>query len=188
MRHDELSREQLEEIADNHGMAGHKDWAGGRMEPFPMAGHTASQKNHSVIAGHNNAVAQPVQSPDVDLSWLRVGFPYVPILPMPNDVVSVLLDGTNAQDIDIPRSAVLVRFEGTTNDWVVGLFGQAEYPTATNSKATLTNPTANKSVVCPRNTFFYCRGLGQISVNSKTASCVVSASFWLPPEIKRFRR
>lgn len=110
---------------------------------------------------------QPAQGEVNDLALLRMAFPFLPILPVPFEVVSVVTDaGVTATDLLVPDGAVLGRFLGN-GDYYVSMTGNAVIPSAAEQAASIAQGNQpNKSMYKPEYTWFYLGGHRSFSVKA----------------------
>lgn len=106
------------------------------------------------------------QGPRNMLMDLRDKFPYLPILPVPSNVVTVALAANVPQDIKIPDGTIMGLFFGS-GTYYVGLHGNAEIPVAGNQEA-------SKSIYRPERFAFYLANKKALSLISADAACVVT--------------
>ncbi len=116
------------------------------------------------------ALGMRSSTPNRELMMLRAQFPFVPIMPPPNFVITKLLAANVAQNIDTPDMASIVRLFGD-GDFFASFGGNAIVPAAANVGW-------NDGIARPENIFFYIKDKPQISVISATVNRVVTAAFW----------
>lgn len=110
-----------------------------------------------------------------DLHYLRMLFPYLPIIPFPDNVATVVCTAANTPyNIDLPDGTVIANFDADGTDWWLSNFGACVIPTAhvvggINISDQLT-PLAH-----PSNWWFYTGSARQFSVASTTPGRIVQA-------------
>lgn len=120
------------------------------------------------------------QGPRNDLGYIRSLFPFLPIMPFPNDVVSVVLTTASlAVDLNLPDGTIIVNFDADGTDWYISNFGRAVIPNVGAGDSN--NQGATAMVHPPNNVFFYTGSLRQISCFSPTAGRIVQARCWITP-------
>lgn len=117
------------------------------------------------------------QGPNNMLARLRAEFPYVPFVPLPNQVRTVALIQNVARDIPIPDGAAAIQLHGS-GTYYVSNNGNAEIPTAANDFTSL-------SIYKPERFAFYIAGIKSLSVISSDANCVVTLIAFVPAEMPR---
>lgn len=122
------------------------------------------------------------QGPVNDLMALRASFPFLPIIPPPNTVRTFFLDGTNAQDVNVPDGMCAGMFLGS-NDFYVGFFGKADVPSATTAGNA---DNTSRSIYSPQGVMFYLGQVRQFSINAPNASTIVTVMFYAPNEWPRY--
>lgn len=126
-------------------------------------------------------------SPHTDLAAIRAFFPFLPIMPWPDDIVSVICANSNmalspvsTYDITLPAGTAVITFEADGNDFYVNVDGNALNPTIA---AVGNDPTSDnnrcQSVFAPRGRYWYVGPLHQVSVSSPTAGRVVQVWCWI---------
>jgi hypothetical protein len=128
----------------------------------------------------------PSQGVRNDLAWLRMVFPFVPIMPFPDDVVSVVLTTASvAYDMNLPDGTVIVNFDADGPDWWISNYGRAAIPNVNSTPTSggdWINAYNGSAMVHPPNTqYFYTGSMRQISLVSATAGRIVQARCWIPP-------
>lgn len=131
-------------------------------------GFGEGQEQPVTSAGDLDAhVSVPDFNPLTDLFDLRHKFPFLPIMPVPNSVSTVVLDGANAQDLPIADGATVAMFLGS-GDFYLSLGGNAVVPTSINVAKAF-------SLYKPDRFLFYVRGKQNVSVISPTNGVTVQA-------------
>ncbi len=117
------------------------------------------------------------QGPITALMAFRQQFPYVPVIPFPPQVRTIVLAGNAVQDIEIPDMVEAVLFRGSSDYYICDL-GNADIPTATN---------ISKSIYKPDGIMFYTGGKKSMSVIAP-AACIVTMLGYAPSELPRYGR
>jgi hypothetical protein len=128
----------------------------------------------------------PSGNPHSDLVNMRADFPFVPIFPVPDDVVSVVCVNPNtavspasSYDVTLPSGTTVIAFEADGNDFYVNFDGNALNPSIV---AVGNDPTSDnnrcQSLFAPRNRFWYVGALHQLSVSSPTPNRIVQVWCW----------
>lgn len=128
------------------------------------------------------------QGPNNDLAFLRSRFPFLPIMPFPNNVAGVFLPvALTPDEIQFPDGTTLVLFRGS-NDYFVSLHGNAEVPSAANAPSAKSGGLRTvKSIYKPEGFFFYVGNVKTVSVVAPNANTFVtvlcySTNNWPSPE------
>lgn len=110
---------------------------------------------------------------------LRGANPFVPIVQMPNNVLSALLTQNVALDFPIPSQAKYMRFKGK-GDYYVSVNGAAAVPTVAGSIAGAPGGAQMGAGVMykPEETFFYCEEMQSISIVTADVGVIVTAYFY----------
>jgi hypothetical protein len=109
----------------------------------------------------------PSLNPVTDLMELRYEFPFLPIMPFPASLSTVVLAANTAQDLPIIDGATVAMFFGS-GDFYLSKLGNAEVPSSVN--------VANaQSIYKPTGFLWYVRGLRSVSVIAPNADTVVQA-------------
>lgn len=127
-----------------------------------------------------------VKNPRADLAYMRALFPFVPIWPMPDLVVTnVLVNANQSYDLNLPAEAVVIAFAADTNvlaDWWISTKAAAAVPSVLNNDP---NSDANRSTsingVWIANRLIYVGQLKTVSAVSTTANRTVQVMCWLAP-------
>lgn len=82
----------------------------------------------SAYAPGNGDVAMPVEGPRSLLHRLRMRFPGLPIIPLPDDVVSAALTANVAQDVNLPDATVAIMITSDVTI-ILNTASQARVPT-----------------------------------------------------------
>lgn len=126
------------------------------------------------------------QGPITDLMSLRSRFPFLPIMPIPPEAASIILDTANvAKDMPIPDGSVLGVFSCTAPVFV-SRNGNAEVPSLTNT-GMVQDSVQSKSFLLPDKLFvsFYVSGIRSLSFANATANTIVSGMFYTPDQYPR---
>lgn len=126
----------------------------------------------------------PIQGPRTDLTYLRSVFPFLPIMPFPDEVVSLVLPTASTADwLNLPDGTVLCNFDADGQDWWISNYSRAAVPTLGSG-----DPNSSTSLVVgtsmvhpPNNVFFYTGSLRQLSCISTTAGRIIQARCWFAP-------
>lgn len=114
------------------------------------------------------------RGPINDLMRFRQQFPYVPIIPFPPQVRTVVLAANVAKDIDIPDVVVAVLLRGNA-DYYISNHGNAEIPI----------DGLSKSIYKPDGIMFFTGGIKNLSVIAP-AACIVTLLGYAPSELPRY--
>lgn len=126
----------------------------------------------------------PAQNPLTDLQYIRSVFPFVSIMPFPNEVVSLVLPTANVADVlNFPDGTVIANFDADGQDWWISNYSRAAVPTlGSGDPNSPTNLIAGTAMVHPpNNVFFYIFGIKQLSCISTTPGRIVQARCWFAP-------
>lgn len=99
-------------------------------------------------------------TPDDILAYYRTVYPFLPILPLPASIVTVVLAANVAQDITIPDGTALAAFRGNA-DYYVSWQGAATVPAAA---ALPYGEVISKAAFKPEYAFFMLANNRQLSI------------------------
>lgn len=126
----------------------------------------------------------PAQGPRFDLQYIRSVFPFLPIMPFPNEVVSLVLPTANTADnLNLPDGTIICNFDADGTDWWISNYSRAYVPTlGSGDPNSPTNLIAATPMVHPPNSiFFYTGSLRQLSCISTTPGRIIQARCWFAP-------
>ncbi len=160
------------------------DTLGGKMHgiQFPIVDVAALDDNfqhvpeETAIFPNGQIVAS--EGAFADLDHFRLLFPFMPIMPVPTNIASVIVTVANtAYPLTFPDGTQLVHFAGDgTGDYWISFDGAAAVPTQPIIDA---NPGGKLAFFKPDYTWFYVSGMRQISVTSPTAGRIVQAHCYI---------
>jgi hypothetical protein len=110
---------------------------------------------------------QPPLNPTSDLMALRSQFPFLPVMPFPTVVKTVVLAANVAQDLVLADGTTVAMFFGSA-DFFLSREGNAVIPSSVNVAKAF-------SIFKPDRFLWYTRGMQNVSVISATAGCTVQA-------------
>jgi hypothetical protein len=114
-------------------------------------------------------------NPHTDLAYVRALFPFTQIMPLPDDVVTVVCVTPNqTYDLTLPSGTVLVHFGADGSDYYVNADGNALNPSiAANGNDPNSDNNRSQSMFRPDFNWWYIGNQHQFSVSSPTANRVV---------------
>lgn len=119
---------------------------------------------------------QTPQGPMNTLQSLRIMFPFIPIMPFPDIMRSVVLVANVAQELVIPDMCQVIILRGST-DYYVSHLGRAEVPVDATAM----------SLYRPDGIAFYVGGKKSLSVITPSATgCIVTILGYIPPELPQY--
>lgn len=118
------------------------------------------------------------EGPRQDLAYIRSRFPFVPIMPVPDDVVSIVCAVANqAYQLPLPDGTTIVRLAGDGQDYWVNF--EHQFITLANMNNPTSDALRNQSLFRPDYSYFYTGKLTELSVGSATPNRVVQAACWI---------
>jgi len=156
-------------------------------------GHGDFTQIHELAAvrSNNGDVAQRPEGPHNALMMLRAEFPFLPIVPWPNDTKSLYLTANIPQDIKCPDQAKLMMISAKISNvngeapFFMTNRGSAEVPNLTNSNPQLGGDFAGASAQSGSFTpwpgcMYYIGNIKDFSVIAPTTGTIVTAMFFIP--------
>lgn len=124
----------------------------------------------------NTGEAFTPQGPHNNLRRFRADFPYVPIIPWPREIRTIVLAQNAARDIEVPDTVTAV-FLRSSGNYYASNHGNAEIPIDGTSK----------SAYKPDGIMFYTGGIRTISlISPDVGGCIVTLMGYAPLEWPRF--
>jgi len=136
------------------------------MPGLPYVGLTGLPPKDGISQIPNDAARKPEgDAPSFDaasdLAFIRHSFPFVPIMQAPQKVVTVSVDNTKPQSVDLPAETTVIKIVGN-GDWYVSFAGNAAVPSVTLGY------TTDTSLYKPAD-YFYVRGVTKLSFAAAAA-------------------
>ena len=111
-----------------------------------------------------------------NMARFRIDFPYVPVIPFPNQVRTIVLVQNAAQDIEIPDRVVAIMLRGNGN-YFISNNGNAEVPADKFSK----------SIYKPEGWLIYTGGIKTLSaITPDVGGCILTLMGYAPVEMPRY--
>lgn len=161
----ELNPNKIEAVAENPGMG--ITGVSKPVNPDTSDGNVAFSATNL-----NQGPSAPMPGQDVHslLIRLRMRFPGLPIIPLPDSIRTLTLAAGAAQDMDMPRSAVAMMLFGS-GPFYVDAQGKAKIPDGTKADAT------SLLITPPWPFLFYMFGKNQLSFVAEQAATVQGLFF-----------
>jgi hypothetical protein len=120
---------------------------------------------------------QPPLGPVNWLEMLRIQYPFIPIMPPPYQVATLVLQANVARDFIVPVGAAMAMLRGNI-EYYVSFAGSAQVPDLVNTADNVALEQRPKSFYGPEGYPFYVGGTTSFSVISPFAGCVVTCQFY----------
>jgi len=138
----------------------------------------------AAIATHVGDKQFVPRGPLHDLLILRQQYPFLPIMPLPPRVRTVIVTNiAQAVDLVIPDAAVLMQIRGS-GVYYMSSNGGARVPDATDSQAARDSSNENMSFYPADGMYWYIGGMKSISIAAPVVNTIVTAVFFSPVAVQ----